>query len=386
MRAFPRERIDPTPRCGRGGVADRGTFDPVSLRARIISTLVFLGMSMAVPLAILWLDLQEIDGALATLQADDGQVGPEAPSPAQPAKVVPVEARLARAAAAQLREAVGLAEALVGKRGAELARDRKAAERSLGRFGQLFDAFKAGSPKAFRSVPDLDKALGLAAPGDEDWGKAFAAVQACGGKRWSEDPLDLQMALEQLCEVVGSGNQAGMSAAVANFKQEATEFRRKLASVAQASLEVGGTGDPATGPDDAARALQVRRRELRDTQVAVLEVLAQAKHREVGRASFFLAAAAVLALLFTRILWRDVLDPLMRLRVSMNNMAMSGRPSKVETHGPPEVNEVLQAYNRLLDLMVSETKGPDRVECGRCRQGVLKGSSYCSACGMPMAR
>jgi len=79
-----------------------------------------------------------------------------------------------------------------------------------------------------------------------------------------------------------------------------------------------------------------------------------------------------------------VLSPLGRLRRSINNMAMSGTPTPVETHGPPEVAEVLQAYNRLIDTVAGESgRRPEKVTCGTCHKSFDDGDSYCRWCGVP---
>lgn len=332
-----------------------------------MSVLLFLGLFMVVPLGFSIIDLRDMEAAVERLGATEGELGDQAGR----AGASSADGALAHRVLGLLTEAVARARR-PGARSPGTEQER--AVQVFDRFVELWKVFQCESPRAFAAVPGLGKVLSLSENGgSDDWREAYELIRGHEGRSWPEDPAGLRAGLEK---VLGAADEKQYQDAYRAFKNDALVFRNRLLEVGRVAAARDGTGE---GSSAALVALQVR-----GAGKLVLEELVDAKRREISRVAFLVAVGGILALLFARILWRDLLDPLERLRRSINNMAMSGTPTPVDTHGPHEVREVLQAYNRLIDMIAAEGQRADVKPCPKCNVTVENSDSYCRACGFPL--
>lgn len=326
----------------------------MTLRSRLVSVLLFLGAFMVVPLAFQTWDYLELQEAYREFLTSPG---------ASNADVL-----LAEQALDDLTEFVReVGRALSG--GETAATDEHRAR--LDRFLLGWRLFRQPSAKNLAALPYAQDLLGASDPTSaKAWDAAIARIAAHKGATWSEDPMALQQALGEALETTSSGGRASRRA-FGRLKDVATTFRARL-------LGVDAGADDTPGAVFAAR--------VRGTSKVFLLELIRRKQEDIFRIALLSAAGILLALFFARALWNELIHPLQRLRGAMNNMAMSGSPSRVKVEGPREIVDVLGAYNRLLDTIAGEsnTPGPSGDACSRCNRETQKGDQYCPSCGFPL--
>jgi hypothetical protein len=201
------------------------------------------------------------------------------------------------------------------------------------------------------------------------WDAALTRIASHRGATWTEDPLTLQKALSEALQARTKGATASRKA-FERLKNVATTFRARLLGV-----DSGEQKSPEA----------VFEARVRGTRRLILLELIRLKEQEIFRIALLALAGVLLAVFFSRALWNELIHPLQRLRGAMNNMAMSGSPSRVKVEGPREIKDVLGAYNRLLDTIAGETAPVATGDaCSRCNRETQKGDQYCPSCGFPL--
>lgn len=338
----------------------------MTIRGKLVSVLLFLGLFMVVPLGFSLLDLAEIQAEIDALSARGPGGDVEVPHD------LPPDVVLAEEALKVLTDVLVRARRFGGKPSES---EGKKLQRTLERFERLWGAFPATEAGALAEIEGLGEVLGLGeSGGDEDWKRVHEALERHDPASWGLDPKQLRQGVTSL---LGAEAEKQRSQVFRQLRKVATGFRKRLLQVSQKDLAVSGEGEGAASA-------RVVGAQVESATRIFLEELREIKQREITRVGFLVAVGGILALFFARVLWQDLLAPLERLRVSINNMAMSGTPTRVDTRGPQEVADLLQAYNRLIDMIAAEGQGPETVPCSRCSAQFEKGSKYCPACGFPV--
>lgn len=382
----------------------------MTLRSKFLSVLVLLGLVLTIPLGFHLREQSSIEADLAklrALEADASEPAPgspratpasASPSPAAPTSAPPPEAeapgamaaaKLARRAQDSLRKGIGRLDRFV-RDPSRPPSHREDGLRALSAFARDWDALKSRKVADLKKVAGGAGALGLSAGASgDDWARALASLRRHRPEAWPEDPLNLQMAARH------TADQRGSSEAADALKAEARAFFMRLEGVVRAGPLPGPKAAPpraAPAPTpvvepepDQDRPDPSTRDDVLMARIDLLEAAAAQKHHEITQLAFLLATAVTLALYFARLLLKDVLDPLEVLRVAINNTAMSGQPSPVKVHGPPELQKLLVAFNRLVDTVAAEGgKQVEKVRCDRCGQSSDRGDNYCRWCGFPI--
>ena len=326
----------------------------MTLRSRLVSVLLFLGAFMVVPLGFQYWDYLELQEAYREFASEGGSSD--------------ADAKLAEKALEDLTE-------LVREVGRALssgeAIDAAGHQARLNRFLLAWRLFQTPVAENLAALPYAQHLLGDSDPtSSEAWDAALARVSTHKGSAWTEDPMALRKALAESLESAAAGGQASRRS-FGRLKNVATTFRARL-------LGVDATSEDAPGAVFEAR--------VRGTSKVFLLELIRRQQEEVFRIALLAGAGILLAVFFARALWNELIHPLQRLQGAMNNMAMSGSPSRVKVEGPREIKDVLGAYNRLLDTIAGETPAaaPGGDSCTRCNRETQKGDKYCPTCGFPL--
>ncbi len=348
---------------------------PVSLRSKLVSVLLFMGLLVAVPLGFHFQDLGEVEEALVRLRSgsDPALTARSVPPPAALSADEEAVRRLVAAAEGRLREMVGRAVRYAAK---PSETERRRIEAAGSEFEALWSMLAGPSAAGTPPPRGVGEIVGID-PGDvSGWTRLREAVTRLEAAGAFESPAHLAEARTRLFAARQPGDRTKASE---GLKAAALPLKRRLDEILKVGSGEGeagrGAGDCGVDPIE----------DVRRTRIEDLETLEVMVRHDVSRAAFLLAVGALLALYFARILWLDVLDPLQRLRVSINNMAMSGRPTPVKTDGPAEVVDVLSAYNRMIDGMSGEGGSePQKQQCLRCQRSCVRGDNYCRWCGFPI--
>lgn len=324
------------------------------LRSRLVSVLLFLGAFMVVPLAFQFWDYLGLQKAYEELSLEQGESD--------------ADVRLASEA---LEDLTALVRQVGKALSAGDAIDPAPHQAKLDRFLMGWKLFQEPTAENLATLPYAQELLGEAAPtAAETWDAALGRIAAHKGASWSEDPLTLHQALNEALTAPQDGGEASRRA-FGRLKNVATTFRARLLGV-----DAADQNSPAT----------VFEARVRGTSRVFLQELMRHKREDMVRVALLAAAGLLLAIFFARALWNEMIHPLQQLRGAMNNMAMSGSPSRVRVEGPRELMDVLQAYNRLLDTIAGESNvpGPSGNACTRCNRETQKGDQYCPSCGFPL--
>lgn len=326
----------------------------MTLRSRLLSALLFLGGLLVVPLGLQYLDFRELQQAAVELAAT--------PSESNADEI------LARRALEELSAIVRLA-------GKDLSEGGKPEPEPhyerLDRFLLAWNLFRQPDAANLAALPYAKEVLGDQDSGSADaWDRALSRISRHQGASWNEDPAALRRVLTEALEAAADGGP-GARRAFGHLRDVATTFRARL-------LGVDAEKDQAENGVFEAR--------VRGTSRVILEELVRRKQGEIFRTALLAAAGILLALYFARVLWNELIHPLQRLRGAMNNMAMSGSPSRVKVEGPAELKDVLGAYNRLIDTIAGESPAGAATgdACSRCNRETQKGDQYCPSCGFPL--
>lgn len=318
------------------------------LRTRLFRVLLFLGAAMTAPLLFQLRDYRQLQEASRALAVE----------------VTDADQRLAKAAVETLTAEFKALRAYTQARTPE---NKRRVMTHHARFLLYWEIFTRPDRDSWRRVEDLPATLGVP-PGDVvRLEAAIQRVASRGGAGWPEDPAKLQAALDA---AMRSGPEVAGRKRLTQFRRVATLFRARLLG-----LEAG------SGPS---RDFENR---VRGTSRVVLLELMEAKRVALLRGAGLLLVSAALAVFFCRVLSREIIGPLDHLRGAVNNMAMSGTPTKTVISGPREVRELAQAYNRLIDVIAGEGgPAPDVAEtpCRKCSRLYTKGDKYCASCGFPL--
>jgi CHASE3 domain sensor protein len=341
-------------------------FLSLTIRGKLIGVLLILVLFMTVPLGFSLVDLWEVQAAMETLSLNQERDLPESEAK------VHADVLVAGRALARLTELVVRCRRLTTTPSAQ---EGKRLLGALDAFEVLWGVFTTQDQQAFSVIPGLSKALALDENDHEAWTLAFQQIREHKAEAWK---ADLQRLRQEIDGIRSARTRKKRKEASRRLKSEATVFRNLLLKVQRQASASSNEGD---GASDGLSAVSAQ---VQNTTRIFLQEMVETKQREIRRIGFMAAIGAILSLFFARILWRDLLGPLERLRVSINNMAMSGTPTRVDTRGPPEVADLLQAYNRLVDMIAAEgSQQPDQVPCSRCAVSIIQGAKFCPSCGFP---
>ncbi len=322
----------------------------MSLRGRLVSVLLFLGAFMIVPLGFSLYDYSVLKANAETLQSQS----------------YAVDVRLSRSA---IRLLTKIVKNLKVYREAPSKVRRRSLEKSYQLFLAHWRAFTSSDPqKALLELREKKVPLNIPPVSDTAWGSILDSIAQHGGQSWSEQTEALTRAF-QAAQAKTSRRESVQR--FDHFRSVAATFRARLLGIGQGKAGPTGTVFDAR---------------IRGTSLLILEELLHAKYAEIQRVACLILVGVFMALFFARVLWRDLIEPLERLRGSINNMAMSGTPTTVDTHGPPEVRDLLKAYNRLVDMIAGEAAQVARetVHCSKCKRQASKEDKYCPSCGFPL--